>query len=103
MDKFINIAKQIVIDVIGDRDISVFIYGSRASENYRRDSDLDIGLLGKDRINKRIITEIKDKLEESIVPYHVDVTDFNDVSEKFRNIALKNIDVWKNKKYLKTN
>lgn len=53
-----------------------FIFGSRAIGNYKKGSDVDIALFGKD-INFSTIAKIKDKLqEESPMPYLFDIVDF---------------------------
>ena len=49
------------------------LYGSRAKGNYRPGSDIDLVLVG-DALDIRILGEIAARLEESPIPYQVDLT-----------------------------
>lgn len=49
------------------------LYGSRAKGNYRNGSDIDLALIG-DCLDLRILGEIAARLEESPIPYQVDLT-----------------------------
>lgn len=48
------------------------LYGSRAKGNYRRGSDIDLALVG-DALGYHILGEIAARLEESPIPYQVDL------------------------------
>ena len=48
------------------------LYGSRAKGNYRSGSDIDLALMG-DGLDLRILGEIAARLEESPIPYQVDL------------------------------
>ena len=49
------------------------LYGSRAKGNYRKGSDIDLTLIGA-ALNHRLLAEIAGRLEESIIPYQVDLS-----------------------------
>ena len=49
------------------------LYGSRAKGNYRPGSDIDLTLVG-DQLDLRILGDIATRLEESPIPYFVDVS-----------------------------
>jgi len=91
--KYLTIIKDIVLSYIDPSEHLVFLFGSRAKENSKRSSDVDIGIMGKKPIGK-IYYKIVDKIEESIVPYKVDIIDFSMVEEKFKKIAMKKIEIW---------
>lgn len=93
-NKYVDIAKEIILSLVDKEKISVFLYGSRAANNARHDSDIDIGLWSSEKINSTLIREINDAIEESIVPYHIDITDFTKVSSKFKKIATEKIIIW---------
>ena len=69
----------------------VFIFGSRAKGKARKFSDYDIGVTGKKPLNFKKIAQINEELEESDLPYRVDVVDFSTVSKSFKNIALSKL------------
>ncbi len=68
-------------------EYGVFVYGSRAAGKAAKWSDIDVGILGKEKVPSREIALIKDEIEESNIPYLVDVVDFSRVSDKFKRIA----------------
>ena len=93
-DKYIEKAKQIILQNIDCNEINVFLFGSRAFQNFRRDSDIDVGFLGRRQIKHRIFRKISEGLEESRVPYHFDLIDFSKVDEDFKKVALIKIVIW---------
>lgn len=70
---------------------NVFVFGSRAVGRARKFSDYDIGIMDKKPFNSEKLALIREALEESNLPYRVDVVNFSTVSEKFKKIALKKI------------
>lgn len=61
----------------------VLLYGSRAKGNYKRGSDIDLTLVGKN-INMQDINRIYLELDELYLPYSFDLSVF----EKIENKAL---------------
>jgi predicted nucleotidyltransferase len=68
-----------------------FIFGSRAQNTNRKYSDLDLGILGKASVSISKIAHIKNDLEESNLPYRVDLIDFTTVTDKFKNSAMRKV------------
>ncbi len=56
----------------------VILYGSRAKGNYKKGSDIDITLLGKN-LNLQTIYQLDDKLDELYLPYTFDISIFNQI------------------------
>ncbi|MBK1695032.1 hypothetical protein CKO09_09820 [Chromatium weissei] len=54
------------------------IYGSRAKGNYRNGSDIDLTLFG-DALNDQTLSAIAWALDESVIPYTVDLSLFNTI------------------------
>lgn len=88
--------KELVLRVTSDLDCTIFLFGSRASAAHRRSSDIDIGFSG---LSESEFTKTRDgllsELEESVIPHHVDLVNFDTASSDFREIALKEIIIWK--------
>ena len=58
------------------------IFGSRAIGNYKQGSDVDITIKGKN-INIKTVSSILFKLnEESLMPYHFDIINYNSISNQ---------------------
>lgn len=58
------------------------IFGSRAMGNYKKGSDVDIAIIGKD-VNRMIIYNVDDYLNEVYpLPYFFDVIQYNEITNK---------------------
>jgi len=56
----------------------VLIYGSRAKENYKPGSDIDLTLKGAD-LNLNLLNSISIKLDELFLPYLFDISIFKKI------------------------
>lgn len=83
-----DLLHQIVRKHLPDPAYRVFIFGSRAEGTNRKFSDVDIGILGPRPVPNQTLFKIEDELEESDIPYLVQVIDFATVEEKFKKIAM---------------
>jgi predicted nucleotidyltransferase len=94
MQNYINIVKEIVLKRVPLDDYAVFLFGSRAVGNNHSMSDIDIGVWGDKPLSVIIKLDLEEKLQESIVPFKIDLIDFFEVSKEFKHYALEKIDVW---------
>jgi len=78
-----QLIKEIIVRFLNPREYKVFLFGSRANNRARKFSDFDVGIQGKKPVSPKILTSIRDMLEESDLPYTVDVIDFSSVSKNF--------------------
>lgn len=83
-----NQIKKIIFRFLDPQKHQAFIFGSRASGRAEKFSDYDVGILGRKPVAFNILTEIEEALEESDLPYKVDVVDFLLVSPQFKKVAL---------------
>lgn len=60
-----------------------YVFGSRSKGNHRPLSDLDI--VSKSALSKLQISEIHELLEESNLPYKVDLILWDEIDESFKN------------------
>jgi len=91
---YIDIVKQIVLKHIPRDNFAVFLFGSRAVGNAKPLSDIDIGILGSEPLPTIIKVDLESDLEESIVPYKIDLIDFYQVDKDFKKEALNTIQIW---------
>lgn len=91
---YLSITREIVLKHIDSSHFRVFLFGSRACGNARSNSDIDVGFLGDKPLGSDIIAEIEFELDESIVPFQVDLVDFSRVDNNFRKMAMKKIVEW---------
>jgi predicted nucleotidyltransferase len=71
-----------------------FLFGSRANGSAGFASDIDIGIWPQKPLDDTIIAKLQEIIEESFIPYNVDLVDFSKVSEQFKQQALKKIIPW---------
>ena len=94
-DPYLELLKEKVLaGMIGEK-VRIFVFGSRARNNYHRTSDIDIGLIPAGKLDRKKAAFLKEEIENLNIPYKVDIVDFSDVSEHFKQEALKDIIVWK--------
>ena len=65
-------------------DIRVF--GSRIKGTSKPYSDLDLVVLGDEKKDKAILSELKNRLSESDLPFAVDVLDWAELTPSFRAV-----------------
>ncbi len=94
--KYTNCIKNIIFNNIKNRDVEVILYGSRARGNAYRTSDFDIALMSEKKIQISLIRKIKEELEESTIPYKVDIVDVNTVDAALKTKIKKDGVIWKN-------
>lgn len=83
--------KNIIFRFLDQKKYRVFIFGSRATGKAKKFSDYDMGILGKKPLSSDIKISIEEALEESDIPYTVDIVDFSLVSPTFKKTALAEI------------
>ena len=84
--------KKIIFSILDKREHKVFLFWSRATWDYKVNSDYDIWILWKNKLDFNKYLEIKAQLDE--LPYIIDFVDFNRVDDDFKKIALNKIKVW---------
>jgi predicted nucleotidyltransferase len=94
--KYLSDVKRLVLKELKKYSCNVFLFGSRAKGTFGFGSDIDIGISGLDenlfnKLKSRIIL----KLEESIVPFDVDIINFDTVDKEFDKETEKNRIQWK--------
>jgi len=57
------------------------LYGSRAMGNYKNGSDIDLTLRGGADLTLNVIYKILNDLDELLLPYTIDLSIFDDISD----------------------
>ena len=68
------------------KDCKVWVFGSRSKNKSYDYSDLDLAIDGNQRIDKKVIYQLKDAFEKAPLPYQVDVLDLSAISSSFKII-----------------
>ncbi len=72
--KTIEDLKQFLKEFFKDEDVKVYLFGSRAEGKNTPHSDIDLAFESNQNINKKL-SQLKYILEESNLPYKVDIVD----------------------------
>jgi len=84
--KYLVLVKDIIKSILQDNNLKIFVFGSRAKGNARQYSDLDIGLRSSNyKIDLKKLSKIELSLEDTTIPYKVDVVDLNNISDSFKS------------------
>ena len=93
----LNTLKEIVLKYLGDQNVKVILFGSRARGDNTAVSDIDIGIVPKGEFDRYKLSLLNEYIDEHLnIPYKVDVVDFSIVSEIFKKVVLSQAITWKN-------
>jgi len=71
--------KRLVLDALRAYPARVYLFGSSVAGTTRRSSDIDVAIDPLAPLQPRLLTNLREALEESTVPYDVDVVDLTAV------------------------
>jgi len=93
--KYLLRLKELVINFLKDREVKIILFGSRARGQGYPFSDVDIGIVPSGELNDKELAILRERIEDSNIPYKVEVVNFSEVSKDFKKKALKGAVVWK--------
>jgi hypothetical protein len=85
----LQLLRNIARDVFEGEDIMVILFGSRARGDYCETSDMDIGILPGGKVDKSKIVLFRERIDNSNIPYKVDLVDLSQASKEFTAMVLK--------------
>lgn len=92
IEKWQNIIKNEVKKVLPNA--TIFLFGSRSRGENLQYSDIDIALRTQDEIiDHKKLALIKFNIEETSIPYKVDLVDLNNISEVFLSEIEKDLTI----------
>ena len=95
-EKYLAEIRRILGEHVPDCEVRVF--GSRIEGKARDFSDLDLVLVGSEKLNWRRIELLKDAFASSNMPMTIDVLDWHAISNEFRAIIEDNYEIIQTKK-----
>ena len=87
--------RKIAIDVLCYADVRVYRFGSCATGSLRSSSDIDVAVEPLDGSASTALATLRERLEESDVPFDIDVVDLSTDSREFANRVRHEGLVWK--------
>lgn len=88
-EKAMEEVRQIFREVLGEGRVTVYLFGSWARGSASSLSDIDVAIEARIPLAPGTLARLRERLEESHVPYRVDVVDLNDLEPDFRQKILR--------------
>jgi len=86
--------RRLVLDVIGNERADVYLFGSWARGEATRLSDVDVAINAHAPLPRGMLARLREHLEESHIPYRVDVVDLARTTPEFRSRVLAEGILW---------
>ncbi len=93
-ERAMRVIRQIITDKLRDIPSRVYLMGSCARGDNSRYSDIDIAIETLQPASKTLISDIRDLLEQSDVPFLVDIFDFSQLEERYQTEIKKEGVLW---------
>ena len=87
--------REITLEVLGPHDVRVYLFGSCVTGRVRRSSDIDVAIDPVHPLPSALLAELRERLEESDVPYDVDVVDLSAAGPEIRARVEREGVLWK--------
>ncbi len=89
--QYLDELRNIIYSTVDTQRWKPLVFGSRATGKARKTSDIDIALLGNSKVSDEVMLGLWNKLDDSSIPYVVEVVDISQVTPEFRKVALKKV------------
>lgn len=86
--------RRIVCETLGGEGATVYLFGSWARGEATRLSDIDVAIDSPLPLSRGVLARLRERLEESHVPYHVDVVDLTKAMPELRRRVLAEGVLW---------
>ena len=87
--KSIAQAQSIVQEVTGTLDVTVYLFGSWARREAASYSDIDIAVDWPHPLPQGFLSQLRERFEESTIPYRVEVVDLRRTDPAFRQRVIR--------------
>jgi predicted nucleotidyltransferase len=84
--------KEVIDKNLSGISYNAFIFGSQANKISLSRSDIDVGIMTDDTITSFQLSNINADIEQLPMLYKIDMVNFKEVDERFKSVALKNIE-----------
>jgi predicted nucleotidyltransferase len=93
-EKALEEVRRVVLATVGNDSALVYLFGSWARDEATRLSDIDVAIDPHLPLPRGTLARLREQLEESHVPYHVDVVDLSRTDPEFRRRVLTEGILW---------
>ena len=87
--------KKIVCSHFDKKSVDIYLFGSWSKGKEKRTSDIDIGIICKEALPEGYFAQVEEELEQSNIPYKVDLVDMTDMLDENRRVFLEGAILWR--------
>jgi uncharacterized protein len=87
--------RRMVLDALGEHDAAVWLFGSCVRGDVRQSSDIDVAILPRDELPLGFFGELQADIEESTIPYDVDLVDLSRAAPALVDEVLREGIAWR--------
>ena len=95
-NQFFQEIHRTIFNILGSYPVEVYLFGSWAQGKVTPSSDVDIGILSKDPLPLGLLPRLREELNESHIPYEVEIVDLNRSDPNFRMAVITEGVQWTN-------
>jgi predicted nucleotidyltransferase len=93
-DIYLKQIRKVIHSHLKDYRFQLFLFGSQSTKRAGRTSDIDVGILPMDPLPRGLLSEIREELEESHIPYPVDLVDLSRSNPEFLQQVREEGEIW---------
>ena len=86
--------QSIVREILGGQEVAVYLFGSWARRESTPCSDIDLAVESRTPLPPGLLARLRERLEESHVPYRIEVVDLRGTDPAFRRRVLEEGIAW---------
>lgn len=91
----LEMVKKVVLAALEKYDVKIYLFGSWARQSEKRSSDIDIAIEHEGDLPATVLPELRTMLEESNIPYRIDVLDLTLAEDFLRRKVIKEGIAWR--------
>ncbi len=95
LDQNLEFVKNLILKKLSPYKVRIYFFGSRAKGNAQPTSDIDIAILPLEPLPLGVLSLLREELEESTIPYTVDIVDITKTSARFKKQIQQEGTLWK--------
>jgi uncharacterized protein len=92
--QYLQEVRRILLNRLQRYDVKIYLFGSMARGELRKASDIDVAVLPIGSLPDGVLSEIREELENSRVPYRVELIDLGKASPGFASHVQKAGILW---------
>jgi predicted nucleotidyltransferase len=85
----------VILSALEGPAVRVYLFGSSVTGGIRRASDIDVAIEPRGALSPALLAKLREQLEESDIPYDVDIVDLSTTSAEFKARVLREGILWK--------